>query len=98
MVTIPIEAQVSTEQLLHAAEQLSPQELAAFVARLLELQAQRSRQPRQASDVEHEQHLAELATHVQASRQRVLGLNMGALIASEDFDEPLDDDFWLGGV
>jgi hypothetical protein len=41
MTTIPIEAQVSTDQLLHAVEQLPPQEFAAFVDRLLALRAQR---------------------------------------------------------
>jgi hypothetical protein len=41
MTTIPIEAQVSTEQLLHAVEQLPPQEFAAFLDQLLALRAQR---------------------------------------------------------
>jgi len=41
MATISIEAHVSTEQLLHAVEQLPPQEFAAFVARLLALRARR---------------------------------------------------------
>ena len=41
MTTIPIEVQVSTEQLLRAVEQLPAQELAAFVAQILTLQAQR---------------------------------------------------------
>jgi len=41
MTTIPIEAQVSTEQLLRAVEQLPPQELAAFVAQVVALRAQR---------------------------------------------------------
>lgn len=40
MVMIPIEAEVSTAQLLRAVEQLPPQELAVFVARLLALRAQ----------------------------------------------------------
>jgi hypothetical protein len=35
MTTIQIEAEVSTEQLLHAVERLPPQELAAFLAQLL---------------------------------------------------------------
>ncbi len=41
MTTIPIEVQVSTEQLLQAVEQLPPQELASFVAQVLALRAQR---------------------------------------------------------
>ncbi len=41
MASIPIEAHVSTEQLLHAIEQLPPQEFASFVERLLALRAQR---------------------------------------------------------
>jgi hypothetical protein len=36
MMTIQIEASVSTEQLLHAVEQLPPQELAALLVRLLD--------------------------------------------------------------
>ena len=41
MATIPIEVQVSTEQLLRAVERLPPQELAAFVDQVLALRAQR---------------------------------------------------------
>jgi hypothetical protein len=41
MTTIQIEAEISTDQLLHAVEQLPPQEFASFVARLLALRAQR---------------------------------------------------------
>ncbi|HSH82198.1 MAG TPA: hypothetical protein VLA19_27035 [Herpetosiphonaceae bacterium] len=41
MTTIPIEVQVSTEQLLQAVEQLPPQELASFAAQVLALRAQR---------------------------------------------------------
>ncbi len=41
MTTIPIEAQVSTEQLLRAVERLPPQELEAFVAQVLALHAGR---------------------------------------------------------
>jgi prevent-host-death family protein len=29
-------------------------------------------------------------------RPRVAGLNQGQVWTSEDFDEPLPDDFWLG--
>ncbi len=42
MVTIPIEAEVSTEQLLRAVAQLPPQEFTAFVTHLLALRAQRA--------------------------------------------------------
>ncbi len=41
MMTIPIEAEVSTEQLLRAVEQLPTQEFSVFVAQLLALRAQR---------------------------------------------------------
>ena len=40
MTTIPIEVQVSPEQLLHAVQQLPPSELAAFIAQVLRLHAQ----------------------------------------------------------
>jgi hypothetical protein len=36
MATIQIEAQISTEQLLHAVEQLPPREFAALLAQLLQ--------------------------------------------------------------
>ena len=41
MTTIHIEAEISTEQLLHAVEQLPPQEFASFVAHLLAVRARR---------------------------------------------------------
>jgi hypothetical protein len=41
MATIPIEVQVSTEQLLRAVERLPPQELAEFVSQVLVMRAQR---------------------------------------------------------
>ena len=41
MSTIHIEAQVSPEQLLRAVEQMTPQELAAFIRHVLALRAQR---------------------------------------------------------
>ena len=62
----------------------------------LDPQAGRSRQPEQPSDLPHDQHLARLAAEVRESRQRVLGLHTGAVMVSEDFDDPLPDDFWLG--
>jgi hypothetical protein len=96
MVSIPIEAQVSPEQLLQAVEQLPPDEFSAFVARLLDLQARRSRQSEEPVEVAHDQRMAQLAAEVRTSRQRVLGLHKGAVTISEDFDDPLPDDFWLG--
>ena len=45
MASIPIEAQISTDQLLKAVEYLSEQEFGVFVDRLLDLRAQR-REPR----------------------------------------------------
>ncbi len=41
MTTIPIEAEISTEQLLRAVSQLPPEELAAFVDHVLALRAER---------------------------------------------------------
>jgi len=41
MPTIPIEAEISTEQLLRAVSQLPPEELAAFVDHVLALPAER---------------------------------------------------------
>ena len=35
------------------------------------------------------------SAHVPAT-SRILGLHRGSVWASEDFDEPLPDDFWLG--
>ena len=51
MVTIPVQAQMSTEQLLSALEELPPQELSALVDRLVALRAAR-----------REPHLAETET------------------------------------
>ncbi|HYK47419.1 MAG TPA: type II toxin-antitoxin system Phd/YefM family antitoxin [Parafilimonas sp.] len=31
-----------------------------------------------------------------SNKKRVAGLNRGTISTSEDFDEPLPDDFWLG--
>jgi prevent-host-death family protein len=31
-----------------------------------------------------------------SKKKRVAGLNRGSIFASEDFDEPLPDEFWLG--
>ncbi len=37
-----------------------------------------------------------LAQEQPERRERVLGLHPGAMEASEDFDAPLPDSFWLG--
>jgi Protein of unknown function (DUF2281) len=34
--------------------------------------------------------------HPSALSPRILGLNRGAMKMSDDFDEPLPDEFWLG--
>jgi prevent-host-death family protein len=31
-----------------------------------------------------------------SKKKRVAGLNRGVILTSEDFDEPLPDEFWLG--
>ena len=41
---------------------------------------------------------AEAITRVRSSRERILGLNRGAITATADFDAPLPDEFWLGGM
>ena len=33
---------------------------------------------------------------VHSKKKRVAGLNRGTMSTTEDFDEPLPDDFWLG--
>lgn len=40
--------------------------------------------------------LARLLPMVVATKPRVAGLNPGAIWVSDDFDEPLPDEFWLG--
>jgi len=100
MANISIESQVSTEQLIHAAAQLPPEELASFVARLLDLQARnqtRSVPPAATDDAEEQNQTMEaLAARVQSTRQRILGLNPSAITTTADFDAPLPDEFWLG--
>jgi antitoxin (DNA-binding transcriptional repressor) of toxin-antitoxin stability system len=41
--------------------------------------------------------LARLVPIPSAGRNRVMGLHRGVAWMSEDFDEPLPDEFWLGG-
>lgn len=47
---------------------------------------------------EHGKPVARLVAVPVASprKKRVAGLNRGAIWTSEDFDEPLSDEFWLG--
>jgi len=39
---------------------------------------------------------AKLTAITEAGRKRIPGLNRGEVWTSEDFDEPLPDEFWLG--
>lgn len=45
------------------------------------------------------EHIATEAHHaeVDLSQPRILGLHAGAIWTSDDFDEPLPDEFWLSG-
>ena len=40
--------------------------------------------------------LARLVPVTSSKKKRVAGLNRGTIWTSEDFDEPLPDDFWVG--
>lgn len=40
--------------------------------------------------------LARLVPIVQPKKKRVAGLNRGSIWTSDDFDEPLPDEFWTG--
>ena len=40
--------------------------------------------------------IARLASVAPAKKKRIAGLNRGTIWTSEDFDEPLPDEFWLG--
>jgi prevent-host-death family protein len=42
--------------------------------------------------------LARLVPLVPGRKPRVAGLHQGAMRMRNDFDEPLPDDFWTGGV
>jgi len=103
-----IESTISTEQLIHAAGQLSDGELDAFVDRLLALRGH----PRPAAAATAgrdyvptreakygpggDRTLDDLAAQVRASGRRIFDLNPGAVRAGSDFDDPLPDAFWLG--
>jgi antitoxin (DNA-binding transcriptional repressor) of toxin-antitoxin stability system len=41
--------------------------------------------------------LVRLAPITSTGRKRVIGLHRGVAWMSENFDEPLPDEFWLGG-
>ena len=40
--------------------------------------------------------IARLESVKRTKKKRVVGLNRGTIWTSEDFDEPLPDEFWLG--
>lgn len=40
--------------------------------------------------------MARLTAPVPVVKKRVLGLHPGAFVVSDDFDDPLPDEFWLG--
>jgi antitoxin (DNA-binding transcriptional repressor) of toxin-antitoxin stability system len=42
--------------------------------------------------------VARLVPITSPGRKRVMGLHRGAAWMSEDFDDPLPDEFWLGGT
>ena len=46
--------------------------------------------------VEGSKPLARLVHIESGQKKRVAGLNAGAISTSEDFDEPLPDEFWTG--
>jgi len=48
------------------------------------------------SIVEGEKPLARIVPSGRPRKQRIAGLNAGAMRVSDDFDEPLPDEFWLG--
>lgn len=41
--------------------------------------------------------IARLASVTPMKKKRIAGLNRGMIWTSEDFDESVPDDFWLGG-
>ena len=45
---------------------------------------------------DHGKPVARLLPVVPSKRKRVAGLNRGTIWTSEDFDESLPDEFWLG--
>ena len=40
--------------------------------------------------------VARLVPIAQSEKKRIAGLNRGSIWTSEDFDEPLPDEFWTG--
>ncbi|MDQ3013807.1 MAG: toxin-antitoxin (TA) system antitoxin [Acidobacteriota bacterium] len=45
---------------------------------------------------ENDEPLAKLVSLKSTAKPRIPGLHLGAIQMSEDFDEPLSDEFWLG--
>ncbi len=37
-----------------------------------------------------------ISSEIDLSKPRVLGLHLGSMWTSDDFDDPLPDEFWLG--
>ena len=46
--------------------------------------------------IDRGQPVARLVPVAPAKKKRVAGLNRGTIWTSEDFDQPLPDEFWLG--
>jgi antitoxin (DNA-binding transcriptional repressor) of toxin-antitoxin stability system len=42
--------------------------------------------------------VARLVPIISASKPRIAGLNQGAIWTSDDFDEPLPEEFWIGST
>ena len=40
--------------------------------------------------------VVENSAEIDTSKPRILGLHRGAIWTSDDFDDPLPDEFWLG--
>lgn len=45
---------------------------------------------------EDDKPVARLVPMTRSKQKRVAGLNRGAILMSDDFDEPLPDEFWTG--
>jgi len=86
--TIPIEAEVSTEQLLRAVEQLPPQEFSAFIAQLLALRARREGPYVGQSETALLLQINEgLPTDVQGRFDQLVAKRQEETIAPEELDE-----------
>jgi len=78
---------MSTTELYNEIEQLSPQEQIALVQQILTGLAHQM--PNFAS-------IQANTAKLSSARQRIPGLHSGLAWVSEDFDEPLPDEFWQG--